>query len=122
MKTRLAVRMRGELTRHATFWVYMVRCSDDTYYTGYTNDVPGRLRLHNSGHGAKYVRGKGPVTMVYVKAYQYYKRAVQAECAMKKLTRKEKEGLIRTDRARAIRQRTLADQSPRGTDGAGTYV
>jgi len=114
--------MRGELTRHATFWVYMVRCSDDTYYTGYTNDVPGRLRLHNSGHGAKYVRGKGPVTMVYVKAYQYYKRAVQAECAMKKLTRKEKEGLIRTDRARAIRQRTLADQSPRGTDGAGTYV
>ena len=80
--------------RHATFWVYMVRCGDDTYYTGYTNDLQSRVQLHNSGNGAKYLRGKGPVAVVYAKGYRYYKNALRAERYLKTRTRREKEELI----------------------------
>ena len=73
----------------------MVECRDGTYYTGSTNNLANRLKLHNNGHGAKYVRGKGPVRLVYVKEYKDYRRALQAERALKKLTRKQKEELIK---------------------------
>jgi putative endonuclease len=72
----------------------MVECADGTYYTGSTNNLRKRLTLHNNGHGAKYVRGRGPVKLVYKKGYRYYKRVVQAERALKQLTRKEKEALV----------------------------
>ena len=81
--------------RHAAFWVYMVRCSDDTYYTGYTNDLQSRVQLHNSGNGAKYLRGKGPVALVYAKKYRYYKNALKAEAYLKRQTRAYKYELIR---------------------------
>ena len=83
------------MKRHARFWVYMVGCADGTYYTGYTNDLQKRLRLHNSGNGAKYVRGKGPVTVVYTKEYRYYKHAVRAEAHLKRQTRTQKEAVIK---------------------------
>ncbi len=86
--------MRASVKRHAKYWVYLVECGDGTFYAGYTNDLKNRLKLHNNGHGAKYVRGKGPVKVVYLKEYAYYKRAVQAEYALKKLTRTQKTQLI----------------------------
>jgi len=73
----------------------MIECADGTYYTGSTNNLKKRLTQHNNGRGAKYVRGKGPVKVVYQKAYRYYKRVLQAESALKQLTRKEKEALVR---------------------------
>lgn len=73
----------------------MVQCKNGTYYTGYTNDLNARVKLHNSGHGAKYLKGKGPVLLVYTKEYKYYKNALHAERNLKKLTRKEKEELIK---------------------------
>lgn len=87
--------MSARLARHGRFWVYVVRCRDGTYYTGYTNDLPERIRLHNAGSGAKYVRGKGPVRVVYAKMYRYYKWAVSAERRVKQLTRTQKHALIR---------------------------
>lgn len=72
----------------------MVQCRHGTYYAGYTIDLEKRVSLHNSGKGAKYLRGKGPVKVVYVKKYKYYKNALIAEAALKKLTRKQKEELI----------------------------
>lgn len=81
--------------RHGKYVVYMVECADGTYYSGSTNDLEARIKLHNSGNGAKYLRGKGPVRLVYAKEYRYYKRALNAERQLKKLTRKEKEALIR---------------------------
>ena len=75
--------------------MYIVECRNGTYYTGSTNNVENRIRLHNSGHGAKYLRGKGPVGLVYLKEYRYYKNALHAERNLKKLTRAQKEELIR---------------------------
>lgn len=72
----------------------MVRCADGTYYTGSTNDVEKRIKLHNAGNGAKYLRGKTPVRLVYAKEYRYYKTALQAEARLKKRPRQEKEGLV----------------------------
>lgn len=73
----------------------MLQCSNGNYYAGYTNNLENRIKEHDSGHGAKYLRGKGPVKLVYVKEYKYYKRAIRKEREIKRLTRKEKEGLIR---------------------------
>jgi putative endonuclease len=84
-----------KIKRGVKFYVYIARCSDGTYYTGSTNNPEKRIALHNSGHGAKYLRGKTPVKMMYVKEYRYYKNALHAERNLKKLTRKEKEELIR---------------------------
>ena len=80
--------------RKANFSVYIVECADATYYTGYTNDLVRRIKLHNSGKGAKYVAHKRPVKLVYVKPYKYYKLAIQAEKDIKKLSRKAKEELV----------------------------
>ena len=52
----------------------MLECGDGTYYTGYTSDLEKRLKEHNDGkRGAKYLRGKIPVKLVYAKEYKYYK-------------------------------------------------
>ena len=85
------------IKRGGEFWVYIVECVDKTFYTGYTNDLEKRVNEHNSnsGRGAKYLRGKKPVKLVYAKEYRYYKNAMHAEIAIKKLTRQQKEGLIR---------------------------
>lgn len=75
-------------------FVYIVRCKYGTYYTGYTNDLEKRIEFHNNGNGAKYLRGKGPVKLVYKKKFKSRKNALKAERKIKKLTRKEKEELI----------------------------
>ena len=82
------------MKRHDKFFLYMVRCSNGTYYTGSTKDLENRIKVHNSGHGAKYLRGKIPVELVYLKEYKYYKNVLRAERNLKKLTRKRKEELI----------------------------
>lgn len=86
--------MREKFEREGKFFVYIVECQDGTYYTGYTNDLEKRVKLHNNGYGAKYLRGKLPVKVVYAKEYRYYKRAVNREREIKTLTRAEKQNLI----------------------------
>jgi putative endonuclease len=86
---------RKAIKREDEFFVYIVQCRDGTYYTGYTNDLKSRVALHNSGNGAKYLRGKLPVKLVYAKEYHYYKNALHGEKNIKKLTREQKEKLIR---------------------------
>jgi putative endonuclease len=87
--------VKKKIKRLGKYHVYIVECFNGTYYTGYTNDLEARLKLHNSGNGAKYLRGKGPVKLVYAKEYRYYKNAVRAEIDIKKRTRAEKEAMIR---------------------------
>jgi len=91
MKTR----DERKIQREGQHWVYIARCNKGTYYVGYTTDLEQRFKLHNSGHGAKYLRGRGPVELVYTKEYRYYKNALHAERNLKKLTRAQKEELIR---------------------------
>jgi len=86
---------RKYIKRKAQFYVYIVRCIRGTYYTGYTNDLEKRINLHNNGKGAKYLKGRLPVKLVYAKEYKYYKNALNAERCIKKLTRKDKEEMVR---------------------------
>ena len=81
--------------RKGKFYVYIVECNDETYYTGYTSNIKKRLQLHNTGKGAKYTRDRRPVKLVWNKEYKYFKRAFKKELAIKKLSRKQKEKLVR---------------------------
>lgn len=76
------------------YWVYILRCADDTLYTGVTDDVERRAAAHNSGKGAKYTRGRGPVRVVYRELCPDKSAALRREWAIKRLSRKEKLGLI----------------------------
>lgn len=76
------------------YWVYILRCSDGTLYTGSTNDVDRRLAAHNQGKGAKYTRGRGPVTAVYREPCPDKAAALRREAAIKRLTRAQKLALI----------------------------
>lgn len=75
-------------------YTYIIECSDGTFYTGWTNDLDSRIGSHNSGSGAKYTRGRGPVKLVYYEEHADYRTAQQREYAIKKLTRKQKADLI----------------------------
>ncbi len=101
---------RKPLKRKAQFYVYIVRCTIGTYYTGYTNDLEKRIKLHNKGNGAKYLKGKLPVKLVYAREYRYYKNALNAERNIKKLTRIEKEELVRIyERVQKSKYKTPAE-------------
>lgn len=76
------------------YYTYIVKCSDGTYYTGYTNDLRRRIRSHNEKKGAKYTRSRTPVTLVYAEKNDTKSLAMKREAAIKKLSRKEKEKLI----------------------------
>ena len=76
------------------YWVYILRCADGTLYTGITDDMERRLAAHNSGKGAKYTRGRGPVELVYREEAADKSAALRRELAIKRLSRAEKLALI----------------------------
>ncbi len=76
--------------------VYIVRCADGTYYTGYARDPHARAVAHNIGRGAKYTAGRRPVVLVYVKRCRSKSAALRHEYQLKQLTRAKKETLIRS--------------------------
>ena len=53
--------------QRSKYYVYMVECKYGTYYTGWTDDIKKRIETHNNGKGAKYLRGRGPVKLVFIK-------------------------------------------------------
>ena len=75
-------------------FVYVLRCADDSLYTGYTTDVERRVRQHDRGDGAKYTRGRTPVELVHVEAFDSQSAAMGREYAVKQLDRREKERLV----------------------------
>lgn len=77
------------------YFTYILRCSDDSLYTGYTTDLEKRLQTHNAGRGAKYTKARLPVEMVYHEEYATKEEAMRREAAIKKLTRKQKLELIK---------------------------
>lgn len=78
-----------------SWFVYILHCADNSYYIGITPDIEKRLTLHNSGKGAKYTRGRIPVTLLYSEQFENKSQASKREHELKKLTRKEKEELIK---------------------------
>jgi putative endonuclease len=81
-----------------THYVYVLRCGDDSLYTGYTTDVERRLAEHRRGDGAKYTRGRGPLALVHVEAYGSRSAAMSREYEIKALSRARKERLVAADR------------------------
>jgi putative endonuclease len=75
-------------------YVYILRCADGTLYTGYTPDLKARIVVHNAGRGAKYTRGRRPVTLVYSKRFRSIGKALTCEHSIKQLSRTQKEALI----------------------------
>jgi putative endonuclease len=75
-------------------YVYILRCADDSLYTGYTTDLEAREAAHNAGKGAKYTRSRRPVAVVYSERFRLPARARAREYALKQLTRAEKLALI----------------------------
>lgn len=76
------------------FYVYILKCSDNTLYTGYTTDIQKRLVTHNNGKGAKYTRARLPVNLAWFKELPSKSEALKEEIRIKKLSRKEKESII----------------------------
>lgn len=76
---------------------YVLTCRDGSFYGGYTNDLERRIRLHNAGKGAKYTRGRGPVTLTYFKRFSSKSEALKAEYHFKHLTRKKKIEFLLTE-------------------------
>jgi putative endonuclease len=94
----------------APWFVYLARCSDGTLYCGVARNVAERIAKHDAGKGARYTRGRGPLTMLAVRKCRSHGDALRLELAVKRLTRQEKESLAETRRFRAL-QRSLAAAS-----------
>ena len=76
-------------------YVYLLQCSDDTLYCGWTTNLQDRLAVHNSGSGAKYTRSRLPVQLVYYEEYEDRHEALSREWHIKHdMTREEKLALI----------------------------
>ena len=71
-------------------YVYIIACKDGTLYTGWTTDVEARLAAHNEGLGAKYTKGRGPVSLIHTEVFENKSDALRREMAIKKLSRAEK--------------------------------
>ena len=76
-------------------YTYLVKCADGTLYCGWTNCLEKRLEAHNSGKGARYTKSRRPVTLVYYEEFATKEEAMRREWAIKRLSRREKEELIR---------------------------
>lgn len=77
-----------------TNYVYMLRCRDDSLYTGWTNNLEKRLKAHNSGKGGKYTASRRPVELVYFETFPTKQEAMSREYAIKQLTRAQKLELL----------------------------
>ncbi len=77
-----------------TWFVYILRCSDSSLYTGVTTNVARRIQAHNRGQGAKYTRGRGPVELVFQETCSDRCEALRREYAIKRMSRADKDRLI----------------------------
>jgi len=79
-------------------YFYVLLCRDGSYYGGYTTDLDRRVRLHNEGKGAKYTRGRGPVKLIFSRAFLTKTEAMREEYRFKRLPRLKKEAFLASER------------------------
>ncbi|MBN2369850.1 MAG: GIY-YIG nuclease family protein [Vicinamibacteria bacterium] len=99
-------------------FVYILRCRDDSFYTGATMDVAGRLRLHQAGRASRYTRARLPVTLVWHCRRPSWSDALREERRIKKLRHSEKLALIITARPGARRYPARGAAHGRSTDAS----
>ena len=78
------------------YFCYMVRCSNEAFYTGWTTDPLRRVQEHNAGRGARYTKMHGPVELVYVEEVENHSTALKREAQIKRYTHQRKAGLAET--------------------------
>lgn len=83
------------LAQQQNNYVYIVKCKDNSFYTGWTTDLKKRIEKHNQGIGAKYTRSRRPVELIYFETFDNKHDALKREYRIKQLSRKEKEKLIK---------------------------
>ena len=92
---------------HAYNYTYILRCGDGSLYTGWTNDIKNRLKMHREGKGAKYTRGRGPLTLVHLEVYDTKSEAMRREAFINKKVNKTH---VRENCSKAKRKRELWKQ------------
>lgn len=96
MKTLRVLRNPQRAQKAKMDWcVYIVKCADDTLYTGIAKDLEKRIKAHNSGKGAKYTMHRRPVSLVYSEEAETRSLASQREYVIKQLSRTEKLKLLK---------------------------
>ena len=76
-------------------YTYILKCTDGSLYTGWTNDLEQRVAAHNTGKGAKYTKARRPVELVYFEEFETKEQAMKREYAIKQMARKDKLELVR---------------------------
>ena len=87
--------MNEEINQNKKYYAYMLRCKDNSIYSGFTTDVYKREATHNSGKGAKYTRARLPVKLVYYEEFDNKVDATKREWQFKQYTHQQKEKLIK---------------------------
>jgi len=106
----------GRIRPSADVWfVYLARCNDGTLYCGVARDVAERIAKHDAGKGARYTRGRGPLTVQAIRKCRSYGEALRLEFAVKRLPRDAKEALVDTRRFRALQRSVVAATVARGS-------
>ncbi len=80
--------------KHIVWFVYMLRCRDNSIYTGITTDIGKRIKRHNQGKGAKYTASRRPVELIYYEPHKDWLSAAKREYALKRLAKSKKESLV----------------------------
>jgi len=81
-------------SKESSWCVYILKCSDNTYYTGISNNIKRRIQQHETNKGAKYTKGRGPFSLVYQDKCKDRSDASRKECVIKKLPLAKKISLI----------------------------
>jgi len=81
-------------------YIYIIKCGDNSLYTGWTNNLEKRFQEHCKGQGAKYTKGRGPLEIVYHEVFDNKVDAMKREYSIKKLSRKEKDILVESFKGR----------------------
>lgn len=76
-------------------YVYIIKCKDNSLYTGWTNNLERRFKAHTEGKGAKYTRGRGPLELVYFEEFDNKVEAMKREYEIKKMSRENKLDMIK---------------------------
>ena len=76
-------------------YTYILQCSDQSLYTGWTNNLEQRIKQHNAGKGGRYTRSRCPVKLVYYETFETKEEAMSREWHIKRLSRKDKLALIK---------------------------
>jgi putative endonuclease len=85
---------RLSAAKKGTPYCYILQCADGSFYTGWTNDLPRRVRQHRSGNGGRYTRSRCPLTLAYFERQEDASAARKREAEIKKLPRAKKAELI----------------------------